>query len=259
MNKFAAELENGDLLESLGLLPEQEAAALERTSLAPAEPTETLETPSNTYSPGVTSSVEEKALTLLGSGVPAESVASALGVVPARIAQLLSNKLFADKVAELRYKSLQQHNRRDGKYDSMEDILLAKLEKSLPLMVKPDTILKAINTVNGATRRGQSAPDQVVNQQNLVQIIMPAVISRKFTIDINNSVTKAGDQELHTMPSGNLLTQVEDAEKDRQERIQDRVGKLLDHQTTEDQTQELPADRAGETVNVPEKRTGTKS
>ncbi len=168
-------------------------------------------TPSNHYTPGTSSSVEEKALSLLGSGVQAESVASALGVTPSRIAQLLSDKVFSDSVAELRYKSLQEHNIRDGKYDTLEDTLLTKLERSLPLLVRPESILKAIGVVNSAKRRGQSAPQQVTNQQNIVNLVLPTVIAEKFAININNQVTKAGDQELLTMASGNLLKQIEDA------------------------------------------------
>jgi len=175
--------------------------------------------PSNHYSPGPSSAIEERALNLLGSGVAAESVASALGVTPSRIAQFLSVDAFADKVANLRYKALQEHNVRDGKYDALEDRLLIKLEKSLPLMVRPETILKAMSTVNGAKRRGQSAPEQVTNQQNIVNLVLPAKIAEQFSvaININNQVTKAGGQELLTMPSGNLLKQVEDAVIAREE------------------------------------------
>jgi hypothetical protein len=185
------------MLESLG------GSAL-RSAEVPVEAS----SPSNL----VLTSLEERALSLLGSGCNSESVASALGVHPSRISQLLAEKVFADKVSELRYKNLQKHNARDGAYDSIEDRLLEKLDKAMPLMVRPETILKAISIVNGAKRRGASAPDQVTNQQNIVNIIMPKVISQKFTVNINNQVTRAGDQDLMTMPSGNLLKQVEAAE-----------------------------------------------
>jgi len=168
--------------------------------------------PSNHHSPGQTSSTEEKALHLLGSGVGAEQVAAALGVTPSRIAQLLAEESFAVKVASLRYESLQKHNKRDGAYDSLEDKLLAKLERQLPLLIKPESILKAIQIVNGAKRRGQSAPQQASTTQNVVQLIMPQVIVQKFTTNLDNQVIKAGEQELLTMPSGNLLKQVEEAE-----------------------------------------------
>ena len=194
---------------------------------APAPIVQELETPSNHYTPGASSSVEEKAMSLLGSGIAAESVAAALGVSPSRISQLLSNKTFAKDVAALRYATLQEHNVRDGKYDTLEDLLIIKLEKSLPLMVRPDTILKAISTINGAKRRGQSSPEQVNNQTNIVNLILPTVLAKQFSvkIDLNNQVIKAGDQELVTMPSGNLLKQVEDAAciKEQQQEQQELI------------------------------------
>tara|TARA_R110002167_G_scaffold366375_1_gene595556 strand:+ start:18212 stop:18859 length:648 start_codon:yes stop_codon:yes gene_type:complete len=168
-------------------------------------------TPSNHFQVGKTSSVEEKALALLGSGVAAEAVASALGVTPGRISQLLAEETFSQAVAGLRYDALQQHNKRDDRYDRLEDTLMDKLDKAMPLLVRPVDIMNALTKVNGATRRGQSAPTQVNNQQNIVTLVMPTIIVDKFTTNAQNQVTSAGDQDLSTMASGNLLKQVEDA------------------------------------------------
>lgn len=197
MNTLAPSKSNADLLAALGADSN--------------ELPDTLTTPSNHHTPGLTSSIEERALDLLGAGIASESVAAALGITASRVSQMLAEKEFSTKVASLRYENLQKHNIRDNKYDTLEDLLLVKMERCLPLMVKPESILKAIGIVNSAKRRGQSAPAQVTNQQNIVNIIMPSVIAQKFAIDINNQVTKAGDQELLTMPSGNLLKQVEAA------------------------------------------------
>lgn len=161
---------------------------------------------------------EDRALALLGAGINAEAVAAALGVSPSRISQLLSDERFAAQVAELRFNNLQQHNTRDASYDSLEDELITKLKKSIPLMMRPMDILKAIQVINGAKRRGQSAPDQIVNQQNIVNVVLPTQIVNKFTTNINNQVIKAGNQDLITMPSGNLLKQVEEGKNDTDQR-----------------------------------------
>jgi len=171
--------------------------------------TKGVEDKSNHYSPGKTSSTEERALDLLGSGINSENVALALGVTPSYISQLLSNEDFSDKVAKRRYEHLQKHNIRDNSYDELEDLLLAKLKNAMPLMFKPDTILKAISTINGAKRRGQSSPDQVTNQNNIVNLILPAHIITQFSTNIENQVIRAGDQDLQTMQSNTLLEQVE--------------------------------------------------
>jgi len=164
---------------------------------------------------GVTSSLEEKAISLLGSGIMAEQVASALGVTPARIAQLLSKEHFSKRVAALRYTNLQSHNVRDSAYDELEDSLLEKLGRAMPLLIKPRDIIDALTKVNAAKRRGHSAPNTINSQQTVVSLILPTVITEKFSIDLNNQVTRAGNQELLTMPSGNLLKQVEKAEEEK--------------------------------------------
>jgi hypothetical protein len=168
---------------------------------------------------GTTSSIEDRALVLLGAGIGGEAVANALGVTPARISQLLSEQAFSDAVSNLRYENLQKHNNRDASYDNIEDKLLAKLEQSLGFILKPRDLLNAINTINSAKRRGQSSPDQVVNQQNIVNLVLPSVIAEKFTVNIDNQVTRAGEQELHTLPASNLLKNVEEASLVRQKAL----------------------------------------
>jgi len=163
------------------------------------------------------SNTEERIVSLLGQGIQPEEVANALGITPARISQLLSDEAFASRVTELRYQNLQKHNMRDNAYDELEDELVKKLKKNLALIFKPEVLLKAIATINGAKRRGQSAPDQIVNQQNIVSLTLPVQITQKFVTNINNQVIKAGEQDLITITSGNLLNKVEQALNDKEE------------------------------------------
>lgn len=149
-------------------------------------------------------STEDRALTLLGSGLGPEVVANATGVSASRISQLLSDPEFAAAVAELRFQSLQKHNVRDSSYDSIEDSLIERLRDCLPLMMRPMEILKAIQVINAAKRRGQSAPDSITNTQTIVNVVLPAKIVQKFTTNINNQVIEAGPQKLLTIQSGGM-------------------------------------------------------
>ena len=178
------------------------------------------------------SNTEERILTLLGQGIAAENVAAALGITPARISQLLSNEEFSNKVTELRYQNLQRHNARDNAYDEAEDELVKKLKKAMPLMFRPETILKAIQVINGAKRRGQSAPEQIVNQNNIVNLTLPVQVTQKFVTNVNNQVIKAGEQELLTMPSGNLIHKLETMEAAKAERVAE-TKRLEEQKSTE--------------------------
>jgi hypothetical protein len=151
-----------------------------------------------------TTSTEDRALSLLGQGLGPEIVAAAVGVSTSRISQLLSTPEFAGRVAELRYENLAKHNTRDNAYDKMEDSLLEKLKDCLPFMMRPMEILKAIQVINAAKRRGSSAPESITSQQTVVQLIMPTQILQSFTTNINNQVIKAGQQDLVTVQSSNM-------------------------------------------------------
>lgn len=144
---------------------------------------------------------ESRALTLLGSGLGPEAVATAVGISVSRISQLLSDPEFAAEVSELRFKNLQKHNIRDESYDDIEDKLIKQLSDVLPLMMRPMEILKAIQVINGAKRRGQSAPESITNTQTVVNIVLPTSMIRQFEVNANNQVIKAGAQELLTMQS----------------------------------------------------------
>lgn len=155
------------------------------------------------------STTEERALTLLGQGVPPQAVANALGVDISRISQLLSNPEFSTAVIEKKFESLSKNNERDGTIDKIEDKLLDKLENSLPFMTRPMEILKSFQVINAAKRRGQTAPESITQQQTIIQLNIPQIIIDKFQTNIHNQVVQVGEQSLLTIPSGQMLKQLE--------------------------------------------------
>lgn len=150
------------------------------------------------------SSTESRALKLLGDGFAPEQVASAIGVSPSRISQLLSDENFSQEVANLRYQNLAAHTDRDSRYDKLEDKLLQKLEASLSMLFDPMKIAKLLQVINGAKRRGVSSQEQIQTAQTVVQLNMPTQIFQKFVTNVNNQVIQAGSQELITVQSGKM-------------------------------------------------------
>lgn len=155
------------------------------------------------------SSTEDRALALLGSGISPVAVAGSLGISESRISQLLSDENFAAQVAEMRFQSLQKHNARDSNYDALEDDLMERLKDCLPLMHRPMEILKAIQVINAAKRRGSSTPDAITEKTQIIQLNMPINIINKFQTNIQGQVTTietadATIQNLLTIQSGAL-------------------------------------------------------
>jgi len=156
----------------------------------------------------VLSVTESRALSLLGSGIAPATVAASLGITAARISQLMSEESFAAQVVELRYKHLQKHNARDSEYDSIEDELIEKLREAMPLMHRPIEILKAIQVINSAKRRGASTPEAMTEKQNVIQLVVPVQIINKFQTNLQGQVVTVGElgneQNLLTIQSGAL-------------------------------------------------------
>lgn len=156
-----------------------------------------------------TTTTEDRALALLGQGVPPNAVANALGVDISRISQLLAKEDFALAVIEKKFEALSKNNERDGIIDSLEDKLLDKLKDSLPFMTRPMEILKSFQILNAAKRRGQSNPDSLTTKQTIVQLNIPSIILQQFTSNVHNQITQIGSQSLVTIPSNQLLKQTE--------------------------------------------------
>jgi hypothetical protein len=160
--------------------------------------------PTNTTILQNLSITESRALSLLGSGIEPVTVAASLGLTQGRISQLLSDEYFAAQVAELRYHNLAKHNERDSEYDSIEDRLLERLRDCLPLMHRPMEILRAIQVINAAKRRGSSTPQSIIEKQSVVQLVIPVQIINKFSTNLQGQVVSVGEQNLLTIQSGAL-------------------------------------------------------
>lgn len=156
-----------------------------------------------------TSSTEERALTLLGQGIPPSVVANTLGVDPSRISQYLSDNNFAARVVEKKFESLSKHNEQDTLVDDTEAALLKKLNDSLPFLTRPMELLKAYQVLNLAKRKGQIIPETLTNQQRIIQLNIPQILIDKFQTNIHNQVTQVGSQTLVTIQSGQMLKTLE--------------------------------------------------
>lgn len=156
-------------------------------------------------------SKKEQIRELLKSNCAPSDVALAVGCEPSYVSQLMQDQDFASEVAVARVKILQEQTGRDGKYDSLEDRLLNGLEMKLDQGVsflKIETILRAIQTVNQAKRRGApvGGPSTVVN--NVINLNLPAHTVREFQVSGENEVIAVGTQNLVSMAAPQVLNRL---------------------------------------------------
>ena len=196
---------------------------------------------------------KQQILEMLGGGLSAESVATALGVSPSLVSQLLSDEEFASAVTARRFAKLTKYNARDDRLDALEDECIKKLEEMLGMVYKPMEVARIFQLVNAAKRRGtgaDQAASTVINNQ-VVNLIMPQVLAQKFHANSDNQVVEVvesatatqqtNEQQRHslvTMPATGL-TQLAAARRSQNdltklESLKERVRALTTRTATEE-------------------------
>lgn len=167
----------------------------------------------------VFTSNQARALELLASGVTVAQTAAAIGLTEARVTQFLSEDSFAAELASRRFKALAKHNARDDEYDAMEDTLIKQLKQAIPMLMQPERIVRVLQIINNAKRRGTSSPDAVTQKQTVIKLQLPVQIINRFSTNSLNQVVTvenaSSKQSMLTVQSGQMKKLVaEHKEKD---------------------------------------------
>lgn len=154
------------------------------------------------------SNAKDKALELLGAGLPNVVVANALGVSESLVSQWLSVDEFAVQVQQRKIQVLTEAKNRDSKWNTLEDKLLERLEELLPMLSNPMAVVQALRTVNGAVRRAAPQELGATAQATHVHLHMPALIAAKFTVNGNNQVVEVDGRNVSTMPANVVVEEM---------------------------------------------------
>jgi hypothetical protein len=153
---------------------------------------------------------EERAIAMLGSGIPASQVALALGLTESAVSQWFSQDSFANAVQDLKFQNLSRNTKIDDTYLDLEEQLQAKLQKVLPLMTKPRDVVMALSAINSTKRRGAQIQDPNSGKSaQIVNLSLPSVIVNQYISNSNNQIVEVRDdvgrsQSLITAASSSL-------------------------------------------------------
>lgn len=176
----------------------------------------------------VMSATEARALELLGDGHSQDIVATTLGVTASRVSQLMAQDWFKEEVVKRRYSRQQEANLVDAKINRLEDKILDKLEKSLPLISRSGELIKAFSVLNSAKRRGsQSDPNQTLINQTVVNLTVPVALVNKYKTDSNSQVIEVNDKPFLTAPSNilpNIASTVLEQTKEEQQHAMEQIA-----------------------------------
>lgn len=159
-----------------------------------------------------------RVMKLLGAGLLPAEAARAVGVDDSYISQLQKEVSFTAQVSELVKKAFSDQSEIDNNYTDIERVLSKKLRAGAEMMFNPDQILRTLKFANEAKRKLATAninPDGSNNSGNgndnrsPVTLILPIQILNNFTVSPNNEIIAVGEEQLTTLPSGNINKLVE--------------------------------------------------
>jgi len=158
--------------------------------------------------------MREQIIELLGRGIPATQVASAVGCDDSYISQLLSSEDVSLRVQQLRAAHFSAFADADKALDTAEEEARRKLSSMISFITKPTEAARVFATLNAAKRRTDSATTAAPVAQT-VRIDLPEAARVTFTMTHDRQVIEVGGRSMTTMPARNLAAQLESRQATR--------------------------------------------
>ncbi len=126
--------------------------------------------------------MKDRIIGMLGQGLSATQVASALGCDDSYISQLLADENISLKVQELKAENFSKYIELDKKLDDAEAHALDKLASLVGFISKPTEAARAYSILNNAKRRTNDSANQAQAVAQTVSLDLPAAARVRFTL-----------------------------------------------------------------------------
>ena len=153
--------------------------------------------------------MREKIIEMLGKGIPAAQVASAVGCDDSYISQLLSEQGVEDTVKHLRADHFSAYIELDKKVDDAEEEALQKVASLIPYITRPLEAVRVYDVLNAAKRRAMATIGSGQAVAQTVILDLPEASRVRFTITHDKQVIEVEGRSMTTMPAKSLAIQLE--------------------------------------------------
>ena len=153
--------------------------------------------------------MKDKIIEMLGRGIPAIQVASAVGCEDSYISQLMSDEAIALRVSELKAVHFSHYVEQDARLDSAEEKALSRLTHLVDFITKPGEAARVYATLNAARRRTTDHVGQGNAPAQTVILELPEASRVRFTMSSDRQVVEIEGRSLTTMPAKSLAAQLE--------------------------------------------------
>lgn len=153
--------------------------------------------------------MKERIIEMLGQGLSATQVASAVGCDDSYISQLIADEDVSKQIQELRAENFSRYVDQDRRLDEAESAALDKVASLASFITKPSEAARVYSILNAAKRR---TVDQVNQQQAVAQTVsldLPEAARVRFTLTNDKQVIEIEGRSMTTMPARNLAARLE--------------------------------------------------
>lgn len=148
--------------------------------------------------------LQERIKKLLGNGLPGTIVASTVGCDPSYVSQLMEDEGFKNDVLVLRAGKAQGAVARDTSWDTVEQMALDKAIQMLPLVSRPNDLIRLAAFANSAKRRATEYAGAQETGASVVNIILPQAAAVHFQMNNNSQVVEIDGRSTAALPTKHL-------------------------------------------------------
>jgi len=170
--------------------------------------------------------MKDRIIELLGRGIPAVSVAMAVGCDESYISQVVAEPGAADRISSLKMAHFQEFTELDDSLNAAEKKALEKLTHLVPFITKPSEAARVYSVLNAAKRRTADAAQNAQAPSTIVAIDLPQAARVAFITDHNRQVIEIDSRPMITMPAPSLVKVAE--ERRATQLLNMNVPKVLD-------------------------------
>jgi hypothetical protein len=153
--------------------------------------------------------MKDRIIELLGKGISAVQVASAVGCDDSYISQLLSEPGVSEQVQALKATHFAKYAEQDASLDDAEARALQRVSQLLDFATRPAEAVRIFGILNAAKRRTSDTLQNAQPVAQTVQLDLPAAARVRFTLTTDRQVIEVEGRSMTTMPAKSLAAQLE--------------------------------------------------
>lgn len=153
--------------------------------------------------------MKDRIIEMLGKGIPATQVASAVGCDDSYISQLLAEEGVYEKVTTAKAEHFAHYVEQDATLDRAEEDALQRLTSLTAFITKPAEAARVFSILNAAKRRTADTANAAQAVAATVSIELPEASRVRFTLTHDRQVIEIEGRSMATMPAKSLAARLE--------------------------------------------------